>query len=244
VGFENFITIFRGDQQYRRIIFNTLIFTFITTILKTVFGLMLAILLIKKVKFLNLHRAVMFLPSILSLLIIGIIFKSILNPSIGILNTFLRQLGFDVLAVKWLVDPKLALGSVMAVDTWKGMGYIMTIIIAGIMSIPNHYYEAARIDGANGWQQFRSITLPMLMPTLSVTLVLNVIYGLKVFDIIYVLTNGGPARMTEVLYTSVFREISIGRYGIGTAMSSIMFVFMTIIGFFLIKILNRNEVEE
>ncbi len=82
------------------------------------------------------------------------------------------------------------------------------------------------------------------MPTLSVTLVLNIIYGLKVFDIVYVLTNGGPARMTEVLYTSVFKEISLGRYGVGTALSTIMFIVMSIIGIFLIRILTKNEVEE
>lgn len=244
VGLENFKTIFTGDQVYRLIISNTLLFTLITTAMKTFLGLIFALLLTKKIKALNLHRAIMFIPSVLSLLIVGIIFKSILNPADGFLNTMLRSMGLEVLALKWLVDPKIALFSVMAVDTWKGMGYIMTIIIAGLMSIPQHYYEAAKIDGASGFQQFKAITIPMLMPTLSVTLVLNIIYGLKVFDTIYVLTNGGPARQTEVLYTAVFREISLGRYGIGTAMSSIMFVVMAIIGFFLIKILNRDEVEE
>lgn len=244
IGFENFKTIFTGDQVYRKVLSNTLIFTIITTTMKTILGLMLALLLTKKIKGLNLHRAVMFIPSVLSLLIVGIIFKSILNPSAGILNVMLKNIGLDIFALKWLVDPKIALGSVMAVDTWKGMGYIMTIIIAGLMSIPQHYYEAAKIDGANAFQQFRKITIPMLMPTLSVTLVLNVIYGLKVFDTVYVLTNGGPARQTEVLYTAVFREISLGRYGVGTAMSSIMFVVMAFIGFFLIKILNRDEVQE
>jgi len=244
IGFENFKTIFSPEEHYAKYLFNTIQFTFVTTILKTFFGLFFGILLTKKVKGLNFHRAIMFLPSVLSLLIIGIIFKSLFDPKIGFINTFLCNIGLDFLAQKWLVDPSIAFGSVMAVDIWRGTGYIMTIIIAGIMSIPETYYEAADIDGANGFQKFKKITLPMLKPTLSVTLVLNIIYGLKVFDIVYVLTNGGPARKTEVLYTSVFKEISLGRYGVGTALSTTLFVFMTIIGIFLIKILTRNEVQE
>lgn len=244
IGLKNFRLIFSNDEHYLKYLTNTVLFTMVTTVLKTVLGLFFAILLTKKIKSINFHRAIMFMPSILSLLIIGIIFKSILNPTMGFMNIFLKSIGLGFLAQKWLVDPSIAFGSVMAVDIWRGTGYIMTIIIAGIMSISETYYEAADIDGANGFQKFKSITLPMLMPTLSVTLVLNLIYGLKVFDIVYVLTNGGPARRTEVLYTSVFKEISLGRYGVGTAISTIMFVFMCIIGVFLIKILTKNEVQE
>jgi len=244
IGFKNFVTIFSKEEHYSKYLLNTLLFTIVTTVLKTGLGLFFAILLTKKIKALNFHRAIMFMPSILSLLIIGIIFKSILNPTMGFMNIFLKSIGLDFLAQKWLVDPSIAFGSVMAVDIWRGTGYIMTIIIAGIMSISETYYEAANIDGANAFQKFKSITIPMLMPTLSVTLVLNLIYGLKVFDIVYVLTNGGPARRTEVLYTSVFKEISLGRYGVGTAISTIMFVFMCFIGVFLIRILTKNEVQE
>lgn len=244
IGLQNFKTIFSADEHYVKYLINTVEFTFVTTILKTGLGLFFAVLLTKKIKALNFHRAIMFMPSVLSLLIIGIIFKSILNPTMGFVNTFLNTIGLGFLAQKWLVDPSIAFGSVMAVDIWRGTGYIMTIIIAGLMSISETYYEAADIDGANGMQKFKSITMPMLMPTLSVTLVLNLIYGLKVFDIVYVLTNGGPARKTEVLYTSVFKEVSLGRYGVGTAISTIMFVFMCIIGVFLIRILTRNEVQE
>lgn len=244
IGLQNFKTIFSADEHYSKYLINTIEFTFVTTIFKTGLGLLFAILLSKKIKALNFHRAIMFMPSVLSLLIIGIIFKSLLNPTMGFINICLRTIGLDFLALKWLVDPSVAFGSVMAVDIWRGTGYIMTIIIAGIMSISETYYEAADIDGATAMQKFKNITIPMLMPTLSVTLVLNLIYGLKIFDIVYVLTNGGPARMTEVLYTSVFKEISLGRYGVGTAISTIMFVFMSIVGIFLIKILTRNEVQE
>src|SRR5690606_16846048 len=119
----------------------------------------------------------------------SLIFKSILNPANGFLNTSLRGIGLDSFALKWLTDVHLALPSVISVDTWKGVGYIMVILIAGLQAIPRDYYEAASIDGASGWQSFTNMTLPLLMPVLSVTTVLNLLYGLKVFDIIFVLTN-------------------------------------------------------
>ena len=185
------------------------------------------------------------MPSVLSTLIVGMIFKSILDPVNGVLNTFLRSIGLGFLASKWLVTSELAFGSVMAVDIWKGTGYIMTILIAGILSISTEYYEAASIDGANGLQRFRYITLPLLLPTLATTTVLNVIYGLRIFDMIYALTNGGPGKATtEVLYTAVFKKFGIGQYAVGTALSSVIFVFMVIIGVFMIKVMTRDEVVE
>lgn len=245
VGLDNFKMIFSSDEDYLAIITNTLKFTFITTILKNILGLILALLLTKSIKLLNFHRGIMFMPSVLSTLIIGMIFKSILDPSGGLLNTFLRSVGLDFLAGKWLVTSELAFGSVMAVDIWRGTGYIMTILIAGILSISGTYYEAASIDGANGLQKFRFITFPLLLPTLATTTVLNIIYGLKVFDMIYALTNGGPGKTTtEVLYTAVFKRFGTGQYAAGTALSSVMFVFMVIIGTFMIKIMTKNEVVE
>lgn len=245
VGLKNFRLIFSADENYTKIITNTLMFTLLTTVLKNVLGLLLAVLLTKSVKMLNFHRGVMFMPSILSTLIIGLVFSSILNPSTGILNTFLRAIGLDSLAVQWLTSTKYAFGTVIAVDVWRGTGYIMTILIAGIMSISSDYYEAASIDGASGIQKFFKITLPLLMPTLATTTVLNVIYGLKVFDMIYALTNGGPGdATTEVLYTEVFKKFGTGQYAVGTALSSVMFLFMLVIGFFMIRVMTKGEVEE
>ena len=244
VGLKNFATVFSSEYNYTRMLTNTLRFTVVTTLVKNALGLALAVLLTKQVKLLNFHRAVMYLPCVLSALIVGMIFKSVMNPKIGMLNTFLRGIGLNFLASNWLTDPKIAFRSVMAVDIWKGMGYIMTILIAGIMSIPQTYYEAASIDGGNAWQCFRHITLPLLAPTLTVTTVLNVIYGLKVFDIIYALTNGGPGHRTEVMNTAVFSMMSKGLYAEGTTISSVMFVFMVIIGYFMVKILTKDEVVE
>lgn len=245
VGLDNFKVILSADENYLKIIKNTLGFTFITTILKNILGLGLAVLLTKSIKVRNFHRGIMFMPSVLSTLILGMIFTSILDPGNGLLNGFFRAIGLDFLAQKWLTSPKFAFGSVMGVDIWRGSGYIMTILIAGILSISPEYYEAAGLDGASGWQKFRFVTLPLLLPTLATTTVLNVIYGLKVFDMIYALTNGGPGKATtEVLYTAVFKKFGTGQYAIGTALSSVMFVFMVIIGLFMIRVMTRNEVQE
>lgn len=245
VGFENFKTVFSADENYMKIITNTLSFTFITTILKNVIGLVLAILLTKSIKLLNMHRGIVFMPSVLSTLIIGMIFKSILDPKSGLLNSFFRSVGLPGLAHKWLVSSELAFGSVMAVDIWRGVGYIMTILIAGILSISADYYEAAAIDGAGGVKKFIYITFPLILPTLATTTVLNVIYGLKVFDMVYALTNGGPGKATtEVLYTAVFKKFGTGQYAVGTALSSVMFVIMVFIGIFMIRIMTKDEVVE
>lgn len=244
VGLDNFKLIFSPDENYTKYISNTLLFTVVTTVCKTLFGLLLALALSKGVKLKNFHRGVMYMPSVLSILIVGLIFKSILNPATGLLNTFFRSVGLDSLALPWLTSPKTAFWTVMGVDIWRGTGYIMTILIVGIVAISPTYYEACDIDGANALQRFWYVTLPLLRQTLAVTVVLNVLYGLKVFDMVYVLTNGGPGHTTEVMYTSVFAQFSLGRYGVGTAVSSIMFVFMVLIGLFLIQILTRNEVQE
>jgi raffinose/stachyose/melibiose transport system permease protein len=191
VGLKNFELIFSSSQGYLHYISNTIIFTVTTIIIKTVIALGLAVLLTQGLKRLApLYRMVIYLPAVLPMLAVSLIFKSILNPATGLLNTFLRGVGLEFLAQKWLVDPLLALPSVIGVDTWKGVGYIMVILIAGIETIPTEYFEAAAIDGATSWKTFRYITLPMLTPVLAVTTVLNLLYGLKVFDIIFVLTNG------------------------------------------------------
>lgn len=243
VGLDNFRTIFSSTGQgYISFIRNTVVFTVSTIILKTVIALGLAVLLTQGIKRLSyFHRVIIYLPAVLPMLVVSLIFRSILNPANGFLNTTLREIGLDFLALKWLTDINLALPSVIAVDTWKGVGYIMVILIAGLMAIPKDYYEAAAIDGASGWKAFVNVTLPMLMPVLTVTTVLNLLYGLRVFDIVYVLTNGGPGRATETVYTAIFQDFSKGRYGIATALSTLLFLVMISLGYFVIRLLHREE---
>ncbi len=245
VGTENFHRIFfKTSEHYVNYIKNTVTFTVVTIILKTVIALLLALLLTSGIKRLaNFHRAVIFLPVVLPLLVVGLVFKSILHPTTGILNVFFRTVGLGSLAQRWLVDVDWALFSVIGVDTWKGVGYLMVILIAGLQAIPNDYYEAARIDGANALQMLWRITIPLLMPSIMVVTVLNLLYGLKVFDIVWVLTNGGPGYATETVYTAVFREFSKGRYGIATALSTMLFVIMVSFGYFVIRLMHREEVD-
>jgi len=242
VGLANFKLIFSSNQGYIHYISNTILFTTTTILLKTVIALGLAILLTQGIRRLSyLHRAVMYLPAVLPMLAVSLIFRSILNPATGLLNTFLRDIGLGFLAQKWLVDPLWAMPSVIGVDTWKGVGYIMVILIAGIQAIPREYFEAAAIDGASGWKTLRYITLPLLTPVLAVTTVLNLLYGLKVFDIVFVLTRGGPGRATDTVYTAIFDEFSKGRYGVATALSSLLFVVMIGLAYFVIRLMNREE---
>ena len=244
IGFDNFRTIFSNGENYLRFILNTLSFSVWTITLKTIIALFLAVLLNYGVgRFAHLYRTIIYLPVVLPTIAVGLIFRSILNPRSGILNEFFRSVGLGALALPWLVDPKIAMASIIGVDTWKGVGYIMVILLAGLQTIPKDYYEAAEIDGASSAARFRYITLPLLVPALTVVTVLNLLYGLRVFDIVYVLTGGGPGYATDVVSTVVLDEFSKGRYGVGTALSTVMFVFMSVVGFFIVRRLTRDPVE-
>ena len=243
VGLENFKLVFssRSGANYLLFLRNTVVFTVATIVLKTVIALGLALLLTNGIRRLAyFHRVVMYLPAVLPMLVVSLVFKSILNPATGLLNTFLRGIGLDFMAQRWLVDINWALPSVIGVDTWRGIGYIMVILIAGLQTIPREYYEAAAIDGASSFASFRPITLPLIMPVLAVTTVLNLLYGLKVFDIVFVLTNGGPGRATDTVYTAIFDEFSKGRYGVATTLSTLLFLIMIVLGYFVIRLMHRE----
>lgn len=241
IGLDNYARIFSPKERYLTYLANTMIFAVVSIALKTVLGLGLAVLLHEGVKrFVNLYRVLIYLPVVLPTLIVALIFKSILNPATGLLNSFLRSVGLDGFALQWLVDPRIALFSIIGVDTWKGVGFITVILLAGLQAIPKEYYEAAKIDGAGAWARFLHVTIPMLMPAIVVVTVLNVLHGLRVFDIVYALTNGGPGYATEVIYTEIFKAFSQGRFGLGTAISSVLFVILAVAGYFVIRLLERK----
>lgn len=244
VGLRNYIKVFQGDSEYKAYILNTIVFTLVTTTMKTVVGLALAILLTQKfIHLKNFHRMIIFSPQVMSYLVVGLVFRSMLHPKTGFLNNFLRSLGLDSLALNWLTDLKTVFPTVMTVDTWKGMGYIMVVVIAGLLSISPDYYEAASIDGASFGQKFKNITLPLLKPIIVNVTVLNVTYGLRVFDMIYSLTNGGPGNATGVINTAVYKEFSKGDFGMGTTLSSVLFFFVLFLLYFIIKSMTSKEVE-
>lgn len=245
VGLKNYKEVFQGNSEYVKYIINTIMFTVVTTVAKTAAGLGIALLLTQKfIKFKNFHRMVIFSPQVMSYLVVGLVFKSMLHPKTGFINNFLQSIGLDSLAMNWLTDLKLVFPSVMTVDTWKGMGYIMVVIIAGLLSISPDYYEAASIDGASSWQKFKSITLPLLKPIIINVTVLNVTYGLRVFDMIYSLTNGEPGNATGVINTAVYKEFSKGNFAMGTTLSSILFIFVLCILYFIIKSMENSEVSD
>ena len=244
VGLDNYKQIFEGNSEYVKYIINTVVFTIVTTVAKTVVGLALALLLTQKfIKCKNFQRMIIFSPQVMSYLVVGLVFKSMLHPTTGFLNNFLRSIGLDGLAENWLTDLQLVFPTVMAVDTWKGMGYIMVVVIAGLLSISPEYYEAASIDGATFFQKLRCITLPLLKPVLVNVPVLNVTYGLRVFDMIYSLTNGGPGNATGVINTAVYKEFSKGNLAMGTTLSSVLFFVMLALLYFIIKSMENKEVE-
>lgn len=244
VGLKNYSQIFAGHSEYLGYIKNTLLFTAVTTVAKTVVGVLLALLLTQSfIKFRNVHRMIIFSPQVMSYLVVGLVFQSMLHPTTGFFNHFLRSIGLGGLAQNWLTDLRFAFPSVMAVDTWKGMGYIMMVVIAGLMSISPEYYEAASIDGATFWQQFHRISLPLLRPVIINVTVLNLTYGLRVFDMIYSLTNGGPGNATGVINTAVYKEFSRGDYAMGTTLSSVLFYIMLLMLYFIIHSMENKEVE-
>ncbi len=242
VGLDNFATILSAGSNYMRVIGNTFMFTVATIILKTVIALALALLLVEGIRRASsFYRVLFYLPAVLPIIVVSLIFRSILDPADGLLNETLRAVGLGAFALKWLTDVSLAMWSVIAVDVWRGVGYIMVIFIAGLLAIPRDYYEAASIDGASAWSKFRHITLPLLTPVLAVVTVLNLLYGLKVFDIVFVLTRGGPGRATDTVYTMVFEDFSKGRWGLATALSTLLLVVMIVLAYFVIRVLQRDE---
>jgi raffinose/stachyose/melibiose transport system permease protein len=244
VGLKNYSQIFAGHSEYLGYIKNTLLFTAVTTVAKSVVGVLLALLLTQAfIKLRNVHRMIIFSPQVMSYLVVGLVFQSMLHPTTGFVNHFLRSIGLGGLAQNWLTDLRFAFPSVIAVDTWKGMGYIMMVVIAGLMSIPPDYYEAASIDGATFWQQFHQISLPLLRPVIINVTVLNLTYGLRVFDMIYSLTNGGPGNATGVINTAVYKEFSRGDYAMGSTLSSVLFYLMLLMLYFIIHSMENKEVE-
>ena len=244
IGLDNYKEVFTSDKNYISGISHTLMFTLVSNVIKLIPALFLAILLNEGMKAKGLYRTLLYLPSILPFVIIGLTFKSILNYNNGLLNKILEMLQLGFLKQKWLSDLDVVWKSIFGVDAWRGIGYVMTIFIAGLSAIPKSYYEAAQIDGANFWQRLRHITLPMLSGSIMINLVFGITYGLKVFDIIYVLTNGGPGHATEVITTYSYQLYSSGQYGMSTALNTILLVITAVIGVFVVRNMSKQEVQQ
>ena len=237
IGFDNFVQ-FLQDPQLTRGFINTFVFAFVTSAAKVVIGLALALLLTSPILGRGYLRAVVFFPVLVSTIGVGITFKALLDPFNGIINGFLGTLGLP--QPGWLTDPNIALLTVAGVEIWKGVGIATLIFIAGIVAIPQELTEAAKVDGATGWQVFRSITLPLSRPAMGTVITLSLIGGLRSFDLIWAMTGGGPGFTSDVIASVIYKQYQSGFYGLSTAGNVVLFVVVMALILPISYFLNRK----
>lgn len=240
VGLDNFIMFFSEDSLNIGIK-NTLIYAVLTSGLKVILAFFIAVFLTSSIKTKNIIRSIVFFPNLVSTVAIGITFTAFMHPSKGVFNKIIQFFGGH--GIDWLGNPDIALYSVIMTDVWKGVSIATVIYIAGITSIDKNYYEAASIDGANGWQRLKSITIPLCRPAMNSVIILSFIGGLRSFDLIWAMTNGGPGFATDVMASIVYKQYAAGFYGLSTAGNVIMFVLIALLGFPLQKFLLSKEVD-
>ncbi|MCC7206242.1 MAG: sugar ABC transporter permease [Anaerolineae bacterium] len=203
IGLRNFENLLK-DRIFWIALQQTFIFTIATTVLQTIIPLLVAVLINNKWPGSTVFRTALFIPVIISLVVSGLLWRMIFDANFGVLNNILKGIGLGGLANAWLAKPETAMGSIIAVSLWASLGFYMLIFYAGLQSIPIELYESASLDGANARQKLMHITVPMLWPITTVVIIINVIGGIKVFDIIYIMTTGGPNHATEVLGTYLY----------------------------------------
>ena len=241
IGLDNFAQFMREPFLVKGLI-NTVIYAVITSGLKVVLGLALAVLLTSQIAARGYLRSVVFFPVLVSTVGVGITFTVLMHPTQGMINEGLALLGID--GPGWLVDPNLALFSVALVDVWKGVGLATVIYIAGIVAIPKDYYEAARIDGSTKWQSFLYVTLPLCRPATVTVIILSFIGGLRTFDLIWAMTRGGPGFASDTIASVIYKQYQAGFYGLSTAGNVVLFVLIAVLVIPLTMLLNRKEGHE
>jgi raffinose/stachyose/melibiose transport system permease protein len=200
----------------------------------------LALLLTSKIIARGYLRSVIFFPVLVSAIGVGLTFTVLMNPERGLINQALGTVGVN--GPGWLTNPNLAIFSIGLVDVWKGVGLATVIYIAGLVSIPSEYYEAAQVDGAGRWAVFRNIMLPLARPATASVITLSLIGGLRSFDLIWSMTRGGPGFASDVIASVIYKQYQAGFYGLSTAGSVVLFLLVTIIIVPLTRWLNRGEV--
>lgn len=239
-GLDNF-KMFLTEPSLRIGISNTLIYAVLTSGSKVILGFLIAVFLTSPIRTKTLQRSLVFFPNLVSTIAVGITFTAMMHPSKGIINGFLKL--FGVGAVDWLGNASSALFSVILVDVWKGLSISVVIYIAGIQSIDRAYYEAAKVDGANAFQRLVNITLPLSRPAMNSVIILSFIGGLRSFDLIWSMTQGGPGFATDVVASVIYKQYAAGFYGLSTAGNVIMFVLIALLAFPLQKFLLSREAD-
>ena len=242
VGLKNYVELF-GDRRFIASIINTFEFALIYTVLQNGFGIILALLMDMKVLFKNVYRSIIYMPSVISTLVVGFVWTYIYNPTLGV-NTIFEAIGLGAIAPQWTGDIHTALLSLIIASLSASVGTSMVLYLAGLQDIPQELYESAGIDGVNWYQKIIHITLPLLAPAITIGVVLTTIWSLKVFEIVFVMTQGGPGYATEtmatVMYDYAFRT---SRFAYGTAIGVILFLIVLVLTMVQLKVLQKREVQ-
>lgn len=241
-GLENFVRLFQ-EPTFWIAVKNTFYFAIVTVVFKNLIGFVMALLVQETSKFNAYLRTVMFMPIMISSIVISIIFVAIYNPSTGILNQFLRMIHLDFLAKEWLVDARYAMNAIVFMEIWQWSGFNMIVFLSGMKAIPADYYESAKIDGATRWQEIRYIMIPLMIQSFTITFLFSLISGLKVFAQVYGTTNGGPADATQVMATFLYRNFSHGHYGYSAAVGFVFMILISVFSLVTFGLLRKKEVE-
>ncbi len=242
VGLQNYANLF-SDTFFTGSLKNTAIF-FLTTIpIQAVLGFTIANLLRKKLSLGKITRTIVFLPNIMSLVVIGYVFSQMYNYHVGFLNEILRSMGLDSLAMDWTGDPKFALYSVIFANIYTYVGFSMTLYISGMLGIGKDITEAALIDGATGWKTIKYIDLPLLLSTHVTIVILGIVGTLKTFDIVWLITKGGPSRSSDMLATFLYRSYILEyKAGYAAAVAVIILFIALVMSVCNLYIQRRNTI--
>jgi multiple sugar transport system permease protein len=237
-GLDNFWRLF-GDRAFIQAFWNTILYALLSVPLTMVCALALAILLNQKIRGRELFRTIMFFPYVASLVAVAVVWNMLFNPEMGPVNMLLYTLGVTPQHLpKWAADKNWAMVTVALFSVWKNMGYYMVIYLAGLQAINRDLYEAAAIDGAGPWQRFFYVTLPQLRPTTFFVSVMLTIQSFKVFDQIYLLTQGGPGTSTLVLVYHIYNEAFISwDLGYSSMVALVLFLVVLVLGFVALRYL-------
>lgn len=234
VGLNNFSRILT-DGQFWNSMRVTGLFVFWSVFIEFLLALGLALLLYKEIRGKSIIRAALIIPMIVCPSVIALIWKYLLNDTFGILSLLVRRLGFQ--NMHWYGDIKTALPTIILIDVWEWTSFLFLILLSGLISLPVSLYEAAKIDGANSWKLFRYITLPLMKPVIIIALFLRTLDALRSFDIVWILTRGGPSYSTELISISIFKEgLHFFNVGYASAISLILLLVVGIIFYFFIRI--------
>lgn len=228
VGIDNFTRAATNDDIFVKVLGNNVEFSLLVIIFQTGLSLLFAIFLLKNTKASVALRTLYFFPTILSSVSIALVWMFIYEPNLGALNTLLRNFGFDSLALSWLGSETITLRAIAFTQVWFHTGQMMVVYIAGLQQIPRELYEAAEVDGASRWQQFRNVTWPMALPTTAVVMAYTTIQSFRAFDLIYTMTGGGPKNSTNILVTLIY-QTAFGEYRFGYAASLSIYLVVFIL---------------